>query len=838
LPAYPIDPLLPEVCEQLRPGSTVLLQAPPGAGKTTRVPLALIGALGEQPPREGKIVMIEPRRLAAKAAARRLASSLDEPLGERIGFAVRGERQSSARTRVEVITDGLFLRRLQTDPSLEGVGCVLFDEFHERRRDAELAFTLLREAAPLLRPDLSLMLMSATLDLSDLLERLPEAKVLESEGRSHPVTTAHQPPRADESLSLQVLRAVEAHALSLPKGSGVLVFLPGLAEIDRCHDALEKAPSLHHWQVQPLHGQIPLSRQSEALQPCPESFDGKVVLASAIAESSVTIDGVRLVIDSGLSRQLRYDPNTGMEGLETVPASLASAVQRRGRAGRQGPGHCIRLWSPAEHQRRPTFSQPELQLADPQPLVMELALWGAGLGESLPWLDAPPQASLQEGRRHLQQLKILDQTGRLSPIGKQLTGLGVHPRLGLLMLEARRHGCVRLGCDIAALLSERDPLPIGAVGCDLGARLQAMREQKRLRMLRDLSRQLERQLQRLQPEAPSTSNSDPIDAAEMVLTAFPQWLALERPGQPGRYRLRQGRGATLRSGDPLTGSAALAVARVNLGHRDTTIQLALPLHRQVVEQLACRDGEWVDHITWDGPSRQIRAERRLMLGDLVLRTEPQPAPPADQCRELLMAQLKDAAWHDLLPWPDRCEQLRLRLALAHQHLGTPWPTRDRKTLQLEAEQWLGPCLNGCLSWDDVQGDALEEALWGGLDWSLRQELNRLLPAKLTIPSGREAALRYDEDEVVLAVKLQEMFGCEAGPTVLNNRLPVTVELLSPAGRPLQRTRDLAGFWRGSYQDVRRDMRGRYPKHPWPENPLEATPTALTKRKLGISKKGP
>ena len=838
MPAYPIDPLLPEVCEQLRPGSTVLLQAPPGAGKTTRVPLALIGALGEQPPREGKIVMIEPRRLAAKAAARRLASSLDEPLGERIGFAVRGERQSSARTRVEVITDGLFLRRLQTDPSLEGVGCVLFDEFHERRRDAELAFTLLREAAPLLRPDLSLMLMSATLDLSDLLERLPEAKVLESEGRSHPVTTAHQPPRADESLSLQVLRAVEAHALSLPKGSGVLVFLPGLAEIDRCHDALEKAPSLHHWQVQPLHGQIPLSRQSEALQPCPESCDGKVVLASAIAESSVTIDGVRLVIDSGLSRQLRYDPNTGMEGLETVPASLASAVQRRGRAGRQGPGHCIRLWSPAEHQRRPAFSQPELQLADPQPLVMELALWGAGLGESLPWLDAPPQASLQEGRRHLQQLKILDQTGRLSPIGKQLTGLGVHPRLGLLMLEARRHGCVRLGCDIAALLSERDPLPIGAVGCDLGARLQAMREQKRLRILRDLSRQLERQLQRLQPEAPSTSNSDPIDAAELVLTAFPQWLALERPGQPGRYRLRQGRGATLRSGDPLTGSAALAVARVNLGHRDTTIQLALPLHRQVVEQLACRDGEWVDHITWDGPSRQIRAERRLMLGDLVLRTEPQPAPPADQCRELLMAQLKDAAWHDLLPWPDRCEQLRLRLALAHQHLGTPWPTRDRKTLQLEAEQWLGPCLNGCLSWDDVQGDALEEALWGGLDWSLRQELNRLLPAKLTIPSGREAALRYDEDEVVLAVKLQEMFGCEAGPTVLNNRLPVTVELLSPAGRPLQRTRDLAGFWRGSYQDVRRDMRGRYPKHPWPENPLEATPTALTKRKLGISKKGP
>ena len=276
------------------------------------------------------------------------------------------------------------------------------------------------------------------------------------------------------------------------------------------------------------------------------------------------------------------------------------------------------------------------------------------------------------------------------------------------------------------------------------------------------------------------------------------------------------------------------MARVNLGHRDTTIQLALPLRRPFVEQLAHREGEWVDHIAWDASSRRIRAEKRLMLGDLVLRTEPQPAPPADQCRKLLMAQLKDAEWQDLVPWPERCEQLRRRLALAHQHLGAPWPARDRNTLQRDTEQWLGPCLEGCLSWDDVKADALEQALWGDLDWNLRRELNRLLPATLTIPSGREATLRYDEDEVVLAVKLQEMFGCEAGPTVLHNRLPVIVELLSPAGRPLQRTRDLAGFWRGSYQDVRRDMRGRYPKHPWPENPLEATATALTNRRLGTS----
>ena len=340
--------------------------------------------------------MIEPRRLAARAAAERLAVSLGEAVGQRVGFAVRGEQRRSAHTQLEVITDGLFLRRLQTDPSLDGVSCVLFDEFHERRRDSDLAFTLLREAAPLLHPELAVMVMSATLDLTDLRQRLPEAVVLSSEGRAHPVETIHQAPRQEEKLPRQVLRALEHHALSLPRGSGVLVFLPGIAEIERCRELLEQTSSLRHWQINPLHGQLPLNQQSAALQRCPGSCDGSVVLASAIAESSITIDGVQLVIDSGLSRQLRFDPNTGMEGLETVPSSQASADQRRGRAGRQGPGQCIRLWSPAEQHRRPGFSPPELQLADPQPILMELAQWGAGLGDDLPWLDPP--AGRPDGR--------------------------------------------------------------------------------------------------------------------------------------------------------------------------------------------------------------------------------------------------------------------------------------------------------------------------------------------------------------------------------------------------------------------------------------------------------
>ena len=772
--------------------------------------------------------MIEPRRLAARAAAERLAASLGEAVGQRVGFAVRGEQRRSTLTQLEVITDGLFLRRLQADPSLEGVNCVLFDEFHERRRDSDLAFTLLREAAPVLHPDLAVMVMSATLDLADLRQRLPEAVVLSSEGRAFPVRTTHQPPRRDERLPQQVLRALEAHALSLPRGSGVLVFLPGIMEISRCRELLEQTPSLRHWQVTPLHGQLPLEQQSAALKRCPDSCDGTVVLASAIAESSVTIEGVQLVIDSGLSRQLRFDPNTGMEGLETVPSSRASADQRRGRAGRQGPGQCIRLWSPAEQHRRPGFSPPELQLADPQPVLMELAQWGAGLGETLPWLDPPPKAAMQEGRQHLSGLGILTPTGKLSAIGRQLTGLGVHPRLGLLMLAAKRQGNSRLGCDLAAILSERDPLPSSDAGCDLQLRLQAMGQDKRLGFLRERSRQLMQQLKRVALE-PSDGQAN-IDAAELVLCAFPQWLALARPGQPGRFLLRQGRGAMLRDGDPLISAEALAVARVDTGQRDTRIQLALPLSHQRVVELALQQGSWVDHVAWDDGLGRIRATQRLQLGELVVREKAQSTVAPERCQQLLLERFQQEGRLDQLPWSKGCEQLRRRLLLAHRHLGAPWPDRDRELMVQQADEWLPPCLMGCLSLNDINPATLEEALWGPLDWSQRKRLEALLPLRLAIPSGRSANLHYGEDEVVLAVKLQEMFGTKTSPRVLDGHMPVTLELLSPAGRPLQRTQDLEGFWSGSYAQVRREMRGRYPKHPWPDDPVAAEPTAWTKRR--------
>lgn len=829
---FPIDVLLPQIRAAVSPGSTTLLQAPPGAGKTTRVPLALIGALDEAQTSmspAGQIWMLEPRRLAARAAASRLATTLDEAIGLRIGYAVRGESRRSRHTQVEVITYGLFLRRLQADPSLDGVCCVLFDEFHERRRDADLAFTLLAEARALLNPELAVVVMSATLDLSNLRTRLAHATVLESEGRAFPVVTIHQPPRSEESLAHQVLRAIESHALNLSQGSGVLVFLPGLKDIRRCQGLLANSTSLINWSIQTLHGQMPLFEQSKALQRCGPDQSGSIVLASAIAESSVTVDGVVLVIDSGLSRQLRYDPNSGMEGLETIPASLASANQRRGRAGRQGPGCCVRLWSQAEQQRRPAFSQPELQLADPLPLVMELAQWGAGCGEQLPWLDPPSAASLADGQQQLQAMKVLTSQGALTELGKQLSHLSVHPRLGLLMLEAQRQGCSDLGCDLAALLSDRDPLAGRRAGSDLNQRLDVLNRQRDCRPQQQLSRQLRQQLSRLTPSRADAVT--PASAAELLLCAFPDWLAIQRDGQPGRYQLLQGRGAVLMPDDPLWGTPALAIARLDMGQRDCKIQLALPLSRDQLSRLAEQQGRWHDLLQWDPEQERIQARRQLRLGQLVLRDEAQPAPAPGRCRALLIQRLEQAGSLGELPWTDQSEQLRCRLELIHHNIGEPWP--DRSVLQLlqTLNAWLGPSLEGCQSWQDLQNSALEEALWGDTPWSQRQELDRLLPPRLTIPSGRQAALRYGDEGVVLAVKLQEMFGSSAGLTVLNGQLPVTLELLSPAGRPLQRTRDLSGFWQGSYRDVRRKMRGRYPKHPWPENPAEAIATAKTKRWL-------
>ncbi|MFM7550589.1 MAG: ATP-dependent helicase HrpB, partial [Cyanobacteriota bacterium] len=697
-------------------------------------------------------------------------------------------------------------------------------------------------------------LMSATLDAEPLAAALPGAQLLRSEGRSHPVAVSHQRPREGERLERQVLRALEEHWLeqrfrdTVPGAPGptVLVFLPGQREIQACLRAIAASRWGQEIACAALHGNLPLAAQSRAIAPA-SNAGGKVVLATSIAESSLTIAGVSLVIDAGLSRRSRFDPATGMEGLVTVPASHASAEQRAGRAGRLGPGRCLRLWSPAEQQRRPAFDPPELMESDPLPLALQLAQWGDPLGSELAWLDAPPQGPLQEARALLQRLDALDAGGQLTAHGRQLAGLGLHPRLGHLLLLAHRRGRLALGCELAVLLSDRDPLNRQEAGCDLLRRLdwlrQGGRESQRQRM-GQLQRQLERQVLAACRDANiPVATADPIrssgdeasEAALLVALAYPERVAQARPGQPGRFLMRGGRGARLHDADPLAHAEALAIASADGEGSEARVQLALPLSGTGLRQLALEAGaDWQRSAEWDGEAGRVRREERLVLDALVLERRPWSGTPTEADAAMVAASLLGGIRERglaCLPWSASTTQLRQRLALAHQHLGEPWPDTREATLLEQLVGWLGPHLSGLGSLEDLQRLDLAEALWGVSPWELRPQLERLLPVALPVPSGRRVALDYSGTTPVLAVKLQELFGATATPTVLEGRLPVTVHLLTPAGRPAAITQDLVGFWERGYAEVRRELRGRYPKHPWPDDPRQAVATALTKTRL-------
>lgn len=809
------------------------------------MPLTLLERLGD----EASILLLEPRRLAARAAAERLAAGLGEPVGERVGYRVRLESRISGRTRLEVVTAGLFLRRLQADPALEGVSCVVFDEFHERRADCDLALALVRQARRLLRPDLRLLVMSATLDLEPLAAGLDGAQLITSEGRAWPVELAHQPPRRDEPLERQVIRALEEHWLP-GRGAGetVLVFLPGQREIERTRSAITETAWGSGLECAPLHGQLPLAAQGRAIAPAGDAA-GKVVLATDIAESSLTIEGVGLVIDSGLSRRSRFDPGTGMDGLVTLPCSRASAEQRRGRAGRLGPGRCLRLWSPAEQQRRLEFDPPELLETDPLPIALQLAEWGDGLGEGLDWIQPPSRAALEEARRLLGVMGAIDDSGALTPHGRGLCGLGLHPRLGRMLLLGAEHGWLEVASALAVVLSERDPLDRREAGCDLMRRLDWLQQpgaagDRRHRELLRLRRQWQEQVIRRGPpprhatprgaERPDREarQEEPLDrvVAQLVSWAYPERVALGRGQRDGRFLMRGGRGARLPPEDPLAAAEALAVATVDGQGAEARILLAAPLPRALLEDLAALEGVTHEQAFWDAAARRVRGERSLRLGALVL--EKGSWSDLDEATLLagLLAGIRSMGL-SCLPWCRRSRQLQQRLSLAHLHLGPPWPDRREERLESGLEQWLGSQLPGRRSLQDLQGLDLIEALWGELDWPRRQELDRLLPEELPVPSGRRVVIDYSSGEPVLAVKLQEMFGAVATPTVLEGRLPVTLHLLSPAGRPAAITRDLEGFWSGGYGQVRRELRGRYPRHPWPEDPRQAAATGLTKAAL-------
>ncbi|HLZ65207.1 MAG TPA: ATP-dependent helicase HrpB [Aliidongia sp.] len=815
-PNLPIRAALPALLAALTRHPNAVLQAPPGAGKTTGVPLAL---LNESWLDGGKIVMLEPRRLAARAAARRMAALLGEPVGETVGYRVRLETRVSRRTRIEVVTDGVFTRLIQDDPGLDGIGAVLFDEFHERRLETDLGLALTLDAQAGLRPELRLVAMSATLDAGPVAALMGDAPVVTSEGRAFPVEIRHLPAPAPGRLAEAVADAVD-QALAEP--GGLLVFLPGGGEIRRVQRLLESRRLPPGTDLLPLYGDLDPTAQDRALTPAP-SGRRKIVLATSIAETSLTIDGVRQVIDAGLARGARYDPRTGMVRLETSRVSQAAATQRAGRAGRTEPGIAWRLWPEAQHRALAPRPEPEIAQSDLAPLVLELAQWGLADAGALRLLDPPNPAAFATARRLLEDLGAFDESGRLTAHGRRMAELGLTPRLAHMVLTAADQGTGVLAAAIAAALGERD---IAGRDADLRARLELIERpagNDAARRAREIARRLARQIDL--PWGPV----DPAGAGAVLALAYPDRIA-KRRAETGRFRLSGGQGAFLPEQDPLAGADFLAVADLDGQAPDARIWLAAPLSQAELELALSERIRIDDEVVFEPATRSVQARRRRRLGALVLGDAPLPKPRPEAVTAALVDGIRQAGLA-VLPWTEAAATFRRRVAFLARldGDGSAWPALDDTALIDGLADWLGPALDGKRSLGDLANLDLLALLRDRLDWNQLQALDRLAPTHVTVPSGSRIAIDYGEDEApVLAVKLQEMFGLAETPTVAGGRVRLKLHLLSPARRPIQVTSDLGGFWAGSYKAVRADLRGRYPRHPWPDNPLEAPPTARAK----------
>ncbi len=817
MPDLPVREVLDDLVAAMGDTRRAVLEAPPGAGKTTLVPPALAAA----PWLEGRCVVLEPRRIAARAAASRMAELLGEPLGQTVGYTTGEGRKVSAATRIEVVTEGVLVRRLQRDPTAEGIGAVVLDEFHERSIEADLALAFSLEVQQTIRPDLALLVMSATLDGGRVTRLLGDPAVLHSEGRTHPVTTVHRPVPADARVGVVVADAVRA-ALDEWEGD-VLAFLPGQREIGEAQGALSGLDV----DVLPLYGALPPARQREALRP---GSRRRVVLATDIAESSLTVPGVRIVVDAGWARRPAFDPATGMSRLRTVRVSRSSADQRRGRAARQGPGLCVRLW--AEHEALEAHAPPAIAEEDLAPTALEVAAWGTPV-EGLALLDQPPAASWAAASSLLGSLGALEEEGRLTDHGRAMADLPVHPRLAHMVLQApaslRQRACL-----VAALLGERDILisrdtdldrrvallsggsPAGRGGPvrDGAVRDGAVRDGA-VRRVRQNAERIARRVR-----AASGDEAVPPDATgQLVALAYPDRVAVSR-GRRGAFVMSGGRGASLHPSDPLAGEPMIAVASLDRGGVEARVYLAAAVDESTVAGMATPR----DVVEWrDG---DVVAERRLAYGAVVLSTTPLADPPRDR---VVAALLEGVAAEELrpLPWSRGTAGLRDRLRHLHRtRAADGWPAVDDATLIGTVGEWLGPFLTTARRRRDLAGVALADALLSRVPYELHHRLDELAPTHVEVPTGSRIRVDYGGERPVLAVKLQEMFGLVETPQVAG--APVLLHLLSPAGRPLQVTDDLGGFWTGSYAQVRAEMRGRYPKHPWPEDPASARPTRYTK----------
>ncbi len=789
----PIEEVLPALLEALRRHGRAVLQAPPGAGKTTRVPLAMLEA---GLPAEGRIVMLEPRRLAARGAAARMAETLGEAPGQTVGYRMRGEAQVSRATRIEVVTEGVLTRMLQSDPELTGVGALIFDEFHERSLNADLGLALAWEARGALRPDLMVLVMSATLD-AEPVAALLEAPVVTSEGRGHPVETRWlERPLPREARWEGEMATLIARAAAETRG-GILAFLPGEGEIRRVAGMLD----LPGVTVQPLYGALPFAAQQAAVAPL--AGGRKLVLATSIAETALTIRDVRVVVDGGRARRARFDPGRGMSRLVTERVTRAEAIQRAGRAGRVAPGVCYRLWTRGEEGGLLPFPPPEITTADLCGLALELALWGVRAPSDLALLTLPPEKGLAEARALLAMLGALDGDGHITVHGRRLAALPLHPRLGH-MLE----GAGPAAAALAALLNDRDPLR--GEGADLLPRLAALRRPRGNPALERIAQEAKRLAKLAKGPAPDLS------AAEQAALASPDRVGLRRPGEAPRWVLAGGTGAEMDPADPLAGSRLIVATDLDGRGREARIRQAAALTEAELRGLFPDRIGWHDLCRWSRRHRRIEARRQERFGALVLDDRIWKNPPPEALAGALLEAARDVG----LPWTDAARRLRARIEFLRAQ-GAALPDSGDAALMAELEDWLLPHLVGRRT---LEGLDLEAALEVRLDWEQRQLLDRLAPRDFVTPLGRRVPIDYSGGAPEIEVRLQEMFGVTEHPCVGPQRLPLKITLLSPARRPVQVTMDLPGFWASSYTDVRKDMRGRYPRHPWPEDPTRADPT--------------
>jgi ATP-dependent helicase HrpB len=818
----PIAPLLPALIDTLSQHTRLVLEAPPGAGKTTQVPLALLAA----PWLSGRILMLEPRRVAARAAATFMAAQLGEAVGARVGYRIRREARVSAATRVEVVTEAILTRMLQTDPALAGVGAVLFDEFHERNLDADLGLAFALDAQANLRPDLRLIVMSATLE-GERLSRFLDAPRLTSAGRGFPVAIEYLAPRADPD-GLIALRQALARARA-ETDADVLVFLPGKGEIERARRALESSWPEATWLA--LHGELELAEQSRALA-APQAGERRVVLATNVAESSVTLPAVKAVIDSGLAREPRYDPVSGFSRLETVSISQASAAQRAGRAGRVAPGRCWRLWP--ESQRLEPGLRAEINQVELSALALELAAWGTA---DLEWLDPPPAGPLAEARARLTEFSALDDAGRITEHGRALLALGLHPRLAHMVLAAPE-ALRALACDLAALLEARDPMRGEARRSDdLRERLDALAAQRRAtpvvaaidtRALAEIARNAA-ELGRHIGVPAARQIADAHAVGELLALAYPDRIARADPAHPRRYQLANGRGARLADDSRLLGSPWLAISELRPEARDALIQRAAPLDDAHLAETMGARFSIAHELAFNPDTRAVECHESRRFDQLLLERRRLPLPRDGSAAPLLIAGIRTLGLA-VLPFSAAQQQWCARVqCLAAWCPELALPALDETSLLATLETWLAPWLGERTRIDAIDAAVLGEALGARLDHAQRRALDEHAPVSLTVPSGRSLRLDYAPGRApVLAVKLQELFGLAEGPRVAKGRVAVTLELLSPAQRPIQVTQDLAGFWQRTYPEVKKELKGRYPRHPWPDDPCNAPATHRAK----------